>query len=393
MRNKHSLTPPFDPREFQRPLLAWYDNARRDLPWRAKSGAKSDPYRVWLSEIMLQQTTVKAVIPYFEKFVERWPTVQDLGAASRDDVLAAWAGLGYYSRARNLHACAQALSKTGFPEDEPGLRQLPGIGAYTAGAIAAIAFGKPVAAVDGNVERVLSRICAVEETFPAAKIAVRAAAKQLVPADRAGDYAQALMDLGATVCTPRSPSCLLCPLKTLCEGARQGSPSRYPLKAPKVTRPARRGEAFVVAACIGGETCILLRRRPDKGLLGGMMEIPSRGWENQDGVSDLGDNISWIEAHPVTHTFTHFHLELRVFASALADPSLIGPGDPLLWAPVSALKSFALPSVFSKAVKAGLEALGGEGSSAQALGSAAKSASSVSRVDRSARPSTPSRRK
>ena len=261
-------------------LLAWYDVHGRDLPWRAKPGETSDPYRVWLSEIMLQQTTVAAVRGYYIKFLSRWPTVNDLAKASQEDVLRAWAGLGYYARARNLHACAiQVASEWGgkFPDTVEALRTLPGIGPYTAAAIAAIAFDRPHAAVDGNVERVMSRLYAIETPLPEAKTVIGEKAQALVPNRRAGDFAQALMDLGATVCTPRTANCTICPWTDECVGRQSGIAESLPRKLPKAKIPSRVGIAFWVE---GGDGRILLRRRPQKGLLGGMVEIPStRGFE------------------------------------------------------------------------------------------------------------------
>ena len=251
MPNKHIPPIQLVPADFQHALLNWYDAARRDLPWRARPGEKADPYKVWLSEIMLQQTTVKAVIPYFETFMARWPTAEALAAASRDEVLAAWAGLGYYSRARNLYACAQAVAREGFPASEAALRALPGVGAYTAAAIAAIAFDEPAAVVDGNVERVIARLFAVEQPLPAAKPAIRKLAAALTPSERPGDYAQAMMDLGATVCTPRSPSCLVCPARAFCTAAARGEAERFPVKSRKAERPVRRGDAFVIVRTAG----------------------------------------------------------------------------------------------------------------------------------------------
>src|SRR5947199_4735716 len=258
-------------------LLAWYDRHRRRLPWRAAPGEASDPYRVWLSEIMLQQTTVKAVGPYFEKFVARWPDVTALGRASQDDVLRMWAGLGYYSRARNLYACAVAVTREHggiFPDTEEGLRALPGIGPYTAAAIAAIAFGRRTMPVDGNIERVVSRLFAVEEPLPQAKPLIRQLAATLLGAGRAGDSAQALMDLGSTICTPKKPACALCPLNGDCLGFARGDQERFPRKAAKKTGELRRGAAFVVTR--GGE--LLVRTRAEKGLLGGMTEVPTSDW-------------------------------------------------------------------------------------------------------------------
>src|SRR5258708_6207537 len=250
-------------------LLDWYDRHRRDLPWRAAPGATPDPYRVWLSEIMLQQTTVRAVAPYFARFLARWPNVQALAAAPLDDVLKAWAGLGYYARARNLHACARAVVERhggAFPSSEAGLAELPGIGPYTAAAIAAIAFGARAAAVDGNVERVVTRLFAIEQALPAAKPQIRKLAAGLVPDARSGDFAQAMMDLGATICTPTRPACAICPWMQACEACRHGDPAGFPRRAPKPVRRLRRGAAFVALRADG---CVLMRARPPKGLLGG----------------------------------------------------------------------------------------------------------------------------
>src|SRR5512143_3817114 len=259
-------------------LLAWYDRHRRTMPWRAPAGERTEPYRVWLSEIMLQQTTVATVGDYFRRFVERWPTVEALAGAPLDEVLSAWAGLGYYARARNLHACARAVAEQQdgrFPEDEAGLLALPGIGRYTAAAIQAIAFDRPASAVDGNVERVIARLFAIETPLPDAKPEIQARGARLVPEARAGDYAQAMMDLGATVCTPRNPRCVICPLMANCRARKLGIAEELPRRAPKVAKPTRRGLAFVLARKDGA---ILLRKRPTKGLLGGMDEVPSSAW-------------------------------------------------------------------------------------------------------------------
>src|SRR6266852_943396 len=256
-------------------LLAWYDRHRRTLPWRAPAGARAEPYLVWLSEIMLQQTTVATVGDYFRRFVERWPTVEALAAAPLDDVLSAWAGLGYYARARNLHACARAVAERHdgrFPEDEASLLALPGIGRYTAAAIRAIAFDQPASAVDGNVERVIARLFAIDTPLPDAKPEIQLLAAKLVPESRAGDYAQAMMDLGATVCTPKSPRCVICPLMSSCRARKLGLAEDLPRRSPKAERPTRRGLAFVLARRDGA---ILLRKRPAKGLLGGMDSVPS----------------------------------------------------------------------------------------------------------------------
>ena len=261
-----------------RALLAWYDRERRDLPWRTPPGGTADPYRVWLSEIMLQQTTVKAVAPYFAAFLARWPTVEALARAPRADVLSAWAGLGYYSRAHRLHECAGIVAgKLGgrFPEDPHALEQLPGIGPYTAAAIAAIAFGARAMPVDGNVERVVARLFQVETPLPAAKPELRALAETLTPRSRTGDFAQAMMDLGATICTPRRPSCMLCPLARACLAHQEGCAAQLPVRTRRPEKPLRHGVAFVALSERGQ---VLLRRRPDKGLLAGMMEVPSTEW-------------------------------------------------------------------------------------------------------------------
>src|SRR6201991_2673409 len=269
-------------------LLAWYDRHRRKLPWRAPAGERADPYRVWLSEIMLQQTTVKAVGPYFEKFVARWPDAAALARASLDDVLRMWAGLGYYSRARNLHACAVTVARDHggmFPDTEDGLRALPGIGPYTAAAIAAIAFGRRTMPVDGNIERVVSRLYAVEEPLPQAKPLIQQLAATLLGDTRAGDSAQALMDLGSTICTPKKPACALCPINDDCLGFARGDQETFPRKAAKKTGELRRGAAFVVTR--GGE--LLVRTRAEKGLLGGMTEVPTSEWlASQDDQAALG---------------------------------------------------------------------------------------------------------
>ncbi len=340
--------------EFASQLLDWYDIHARVLPWRAPLGQSADPYRVWLSEIMLQQTTVQAVKSYFEKFVGAWPSVEQLAAAPLDDVLKAWAGLGYYARARNLHACAkEVVTRFGgrFPETEAELLNLPGIGPYTAGAIAAIAFGRPHAAVDGNVERVISRIYAIETPLPGSKPEIRTRAQALVPETRAGDFAQAMMDLGATICTPKSPNCLICPWAEHCAGRKSGLAPSLPRKQKKAPVPVRKGIAFWVERADGA---VLLRRRPDKGLLGGMMEVPSTEWGPQHPES--------LESHTpiaakwrrlpglVEHTFTHFHLELEVLkATSMQDGPLRGDGD-YRWVPRAGLHAEALPTVIRKIV-------------------------------------------
>ncbi len=302
-------------------LLAWYDRHRRALPWRAGPGERPDPYRVWASEIMLQQTTVTAVKPYFERFMARFPTVQALAEAPSEAVMQAWAGLGYYSRARNLHACAIAVvAEHGgrFPDSEEGLRALPGIGAYTAGAVAAIAFGRPTAAVDGNVERVMTRLFAIEELLPGARPLVRERVLAMMPQDRPGDFAQGLMDLGATICTPRNPACGLCPWREPCRARAEGTQESYPRKAAKKAGAVRKGAAFVLLRADGA---LLLRTRPPKGLLGGMAEVPTSDWRadyEPDGAwQDAPMVTRWEQlAPPVRHVFTHFPLELTVFKAS-----------------------------------------------------------------------------
>ena len=337
-------------------LLAWYDAHARDLPWRSKTGIKPDPYRVWLSEIMLQQTTVATVRDYYIKFLLLWPKVSDLAAASQDDVLRAWAGLGYYARARNLHACAKEIVRDWngkFPDTEEALRTLPGIGPYTAAAIAAIAFDRPHAAVDGNVERVIARFYAIETPLPAAKPLIKERAQALVPKKRAGDFAQALMDLGATICTPRTANCQICPWTDNCEGRGRSIAESLPRKLPKVKIPTRLGIAFWVERDDGH---ILLRRRPQKGLLGGMMEIPSTPWEAKlPGKVAAPFESKWTRLKiPVEHTFTHFHLQLSVWKMATTDSSFPEDGG-YRWVHKNELAHEALPSLMRKVVAMALE--------------------------------------
>jgi len=345
------------PTAIARAALAWYDKSARDLPWRlgpaeVKAGARPEPYRVWLSEIMLQQTTVAAVRPYFERFTQAWPSVEALAAAPLEDVTAAWAGLGYYSRARNLHACAQVVAgeRGGrFPDDEAALRALPGIGPYTAAAIAAIAFDKPAVVVDGNIERVTARLHAVTDPSPGSKGVLKQLAAEDAPARRPGDYAQAMMDLGALVCTPKAPSCLLCPLQRHCKGFAAGIAAELPRKAPKPEKPLRKGVAF---ALFRQDGAVLLRRRPPKGLLGGMLALPSTPWE-EGAVSDPAAHApletEWRPAAaPVRHTFTHFHLELEVWRGE-ANGVYAVDGE---WAGPDA--AAALPTVMRKALRAAL---------------------------------------
>ena len=338
-------------------LLAWYDRSARDLPWRARpGGGRPDPYHVWLSEIMLQQTTVAAVKGYFVAFLARWPGLADLAQAPLDEVLKAWAGLGYYARARNLHACARAMVERHggkFPEDEEKLRLLPGIGPYTAAAIAAIAFGRRAAAVDGNVERVIARLHAIETPLPQAKAMIRERTLALVPTTRPGDFAQALMDLGATVCTPRSPSCGICPLTDDCLGRRRGTASLLPRRQARKTPPIRHGTAFWIERADGA---ILLRRRPEKGLLGGMMEIPSTPWT--EGQTVRPARLAPVKARwrpmatGVSHTFTHFRLELAILRASVPGETAFTADGEFRWVKPSDLADEALPSLMRKIVAA-----------------------------------------
>jgi len=343
-------------------LLDWYDRHRRTLPWRAPAGKRTPPYLVWLSEIMLQQTTVATVGDYFHRFVKRWPTLEALAEAPLDDVLSAWAGLGYYARARNLHACAKAVVEQyggHFPEDESALLALPGIGRYTAAAIQAIAFDKPASAVDGNVERVIARLWAIETPLPDAKIAIAARAAELVPRERAGDYAQAMMDLGATVCTPRSPSCVICPLMQGCRARLRGIAEELPRRAPKADKPTRRGLAFVLMRRDGA---VLLRKRPTKGLLGGMDEVPSSAW--REGELSLADALkeapvpaNWkVLEGGVRHTFTHFHLELAVARAIATTGGLARLAPGAAWVTVDRMTERALPTVMRKIITHAVQA-------------------------------------
>ena len=333
-------------------LLEWYDAHRRDLPWRAKPGEAVDPYRVWLSEVMLQQTTVAAVTPRFLAWTARWPDFASLAAADDADVMAAWAGLGYYARARNLVKAAKAVVAEhggAFPRTEAGLRALPGLGAYTAAAVAAIAFGERAVVVDANVERVVARLFAIQTPLPAARPAIRVAADSITPDARAGDFAQAMMDLGSRICTTRAPKCLLCPLREFCEGFRQGAPERLPVKAKKAAKPQRYGTIFWLER----DGQVLLVRRPDKGLLGGMRALPTGPWgEAAPGFEDAPAQADWqmLDA-AVAHGFTHFDLQLTLaVATVEAHHPAVQSGRE--WWPIDDLDSAGLPTVFAKAAKA-----------------------------------------
>ena len=327
-------------------LLDWYDRHARDLPWRAPPGTPPpDPYRVWLSEVMLQQTTVAAVKPYFEAFTRRWPDVAALAAAPEDDVMAAWAGLGYYSRARNLVKCARAVAaRGGFPTTETELRELPGLGAYTAAAVAAIAFAQRAVVVDANVERVVARLFAIDTPMPAARKPIRVAADAITPARRAGDFAQAMMDLGSSVCTAREPKCLLCPLAKACKARATGDPARLPVKAPKKPKPLRRGCAFWIER----EGEVWLVRREGKGMLGGMRALPDDGWSARaDGTGEAPMPGTWESAGVVRHVFTHAALELSVVVQRNA-PAPDAEGE---WWPIDRIDDAGLPTLFAKAAR------------------------------------------
>ena len=348
-------------------LLDWYDRHRRALPWRAQPGERSDPYRVWLSETMLQQTTAKAVTPYYARFLARWPDLNALAAASLDEVLAAWAGLGYYARARNMHACARALVERyagQFPASESALRELPGIGAYTAAAIAAIAFDQRATPVDRNIERVVARLYALATPLPAGKAEIARHARALTPASRAGDFAQALMDLGATICTPKNPACALCLWKESCVAHARGEAELFPRRAPKRDGELRRGAAFVARRA---DDCLLLRTRPARGLLGGMAEVPTTAWAADFDLSQAlaaaprfylplpsgQTEVLWRRLPgAVRHVFTHFPLELTVYRAEVPRQAAAPAG--MRWTAVAELGNEALPSLMRKVVAHGL---------------------------------------
>ncbi|WP_128893043.1 A/G-specific adenine glycosylase [Erythrobacter sp. HKB08] len=331
--------------DISRDLLDWYDRHARDLPWRAQPGDPApDPYHVWLSEVMLQQTTVAAVKPYFAKFTSTWVDVHALAAAPEEEVMAAWAGLGYYSRARNLVKAAKVLAERGsFPRTEAELRELPGLGAYTAAAIAAIAFGERAVVVDANVERVVARLFAISEPLPKARKAIREKAELITPHERAGDFAQAMMDLGSSICTARDPKCLLCPLANDCDARAEGDSARYPVKPPKKAKPLRRGEAYWIER----DNAVWLVKRPGTGMLGGMRSLPDDGWSAKgDGSASRPVEGDWENAGLVRHSFTHFDLELSVLRTEGADPAVEGE-----WWPLERIEEAGLPTLFAKAAR------------------------------------------
>lgn len=356
--------PKANQQEFSADLLNWYDANARQMPWRimpadSLKGTYQHPYFTWLSEVMLQQTQVTTVREYFLKFITKWPTVHDLAAAETEDVMKAWAGLGYYSRARNLKKCADLIvaEYSGkFPSTVDDLKKLPGIGDYTASAISSIAFGKAVPVVDGNVERVISRIYRIETPIPAAKPQIRKITEKLLAPKRTGDFAQAMMDLGATICTPRKPDCTICPVSDICQAYAKSAMERYPIKLPKKAKPTRKGATFVIINSTGA---IYLQKRKTSGLLGGMSEVPTTDWNsNEDGAlgTDAAPLISgkksdWQACKSIRHTFTHFHLELEVWVAK--SEKTIGNG---WWSAPDQIADEALPTVFTKVIKSALNA-------------------------------------
>lgn len=340
--------------DFAKAMLDWYARHGRSLPWRVppsdrKNGVLPDPYHVWLSEVMLQQTTVVTVGRYFQNFLQKWPAITDLAAAETDDVMVAWAGLGYYSRARNLKACAEIIARDHngcFPQTKDELEALPGIGDYTAAAIAAIAFGERTAVVDGNIERVVTRQLAEATPPPTAKAICRTFMGRVTPQERPGDFVQAMMDLGATICTPRKPACARCPIAKSCRARRQGTMLDFPVKPQKKAKPTRRGAAFIAQRQDGA---IWLVRRPDKGMLGGMAGLPTTDWSSKaDGSVDETQAPGpgpWRRIGTVKHTFTHFHLAMDVFAAEIEQVD-----DDGWWCMLDALDGAALPTLFRKAI-------------------------------------------
>ncbi len=340
-------------------ILSWYDCNARTFPWRAPPGSPApEPYHVWLSEVMLQQTTTAAVVPYFEEFTRRWPTVTALAEADDAQVMAAWAGLGYYARARNLLACAREVAARGgsFPESEEGLRELPGVGAYTAAAVAAIAFDKRAVVVDANVERVVARVFAIADPLPGARPQLREATDRITPDERCGDFAQAMMDLGATICTSKAPRCLLCPVANVCLGRETGEPERFPVKPSKKAKPVRSGTAFWIER----DGYVWLVRRPGKGMLGGMRALPDDDWSARgDGSGNPPIDADWQRAGVVQHTFTHFSLELRLAVYSGGELASLDKQEGEWW-PVADLDEAGLPTLFAKAARLALAGAGEE---------------------------------
>ncbi|OJX12283.1 MAG: A/G-specific adenine glycosylase [Caedibacter sp. 37-49] len=346
-------------RKHHKALLNWYDLKGRDLPWRAKGNQKTNPYHVWLSEIMLQQTTVVTVIPYFLSFIKKWPTVQALAQASLDDILHAWQGLGYYTRARNLYLCAKEIVNdynSQFPCSSSELIKLPGIGPYTSKAIAAIAFNEQVLPIDGNIARILARLYAISTPLPEGMISIQNAAFEFTPELRPGDFAQAMMDLGASLCTSRSPVCLECPFRLICKAYAVGTQAGLPVKSKKPIRPKKYAVAYILKREDGA---ILLRKRPENGLLGGMMEIPTSKWSTTKlKMNDVPKNapiaIDWESSSiEIKHSFTHFDLEIMIYSGNISmEKSQALEG---FWVFPHQIGNYALPTLFKKIIEPSLK--------------------------------------
>jgi A/G-specific adenine glycosylase len=353
LREKRPSIPHLDERISQS-LLAWYDRHARHLPWRQQQGKRPDPYRIWLSEIMLQQTTVSTVIAYFKKFIVLWPRIDDLAKASLEEVLTAWAGLGYYARARNLHKTALLIAEQGawFPDNEQALRLLPGIGDYTAAAISAIAFGKKALVMDGNIERITARFFVCDKPLPAAKSSLKAHLQSIMPASHFGDFAQAMMDLGAMICTPKNPKCSLCPWQSHCQAYQSDSVLNFPVKIPKKKNKSRYGTVFWLENHSGD---LWVRRRPEKGLLGGMIEIPTSKWEDDSetcaDLSALPEDFAKIDWQKIpgliNHHFTHFDLNLTIKKARIN----IKEFEQGFWCPRNDLQKQAFPTLMQKVIR------------------------------------------
>ena len=350
MINKNSLD---DIQELRGQILKWYDTHGRELPWRYKNGAKPDPYKVWLSEIMCQQTTVQAVKPYYTKFLTLWPTIENLANAPQEDVMKEWAGLGYYARARNLHKCAQIIANDmagTFPNNQTDLKKLPGVGDYTSAAIASIAFNEPATVMDGNIERIIARLFALHDPLPKSKPIFKEKTALLFEDfnDRPGDLAQALMDIGTSICTPKNPRCILCPIQNTCEAYKQGIQDELPVKIKLKNRPRKYGEAYWIENTKGE---ILFHKRPEKGLLGGMIGLPTTSWETNIKNIKTEKSLQAYKFHnfksqAIHHTFTHFDLKLTLKTASFGKDTSLPDG--YLWAnPHDMGKS--LPTVFKKA--------------------------------------------